>query len=333
MQVIEALLKSKQYSQAYTRKYSTMARSGNSLRGFLGDEVERYMIVQKTEHGFDMLDNKAKKYLRSNSVTPDTWILPECTATYLQLVRPENKDFILKGPNGPANYNSALNNAPHTAIKQMMANNCQIFESKSFEILGAPGPVDPLNRIVSVGEYAVLYDTVSDVVAPSEYKTFMRDAFVFNEARDDMSRLTVKACLKACGRFDTEDNLYFPAGFGRGDSAMTYDPFMSAGRPVYTFGDMDKKHMSDETLWKLAESVVSKFKAARVGCDTKALCEGDDKAIATEGFKHFAECRLGAPFTESTAVLTGAYRNDPMRCGERAAQPGKRACLLVRRGG
>jgi len=33
----------------------------------------------------DMLDNKAKKYLRSNGITPDTWILPEGTATFLQV--------------------------------------------------------------------------------------------------------------------------------------------------------------------------------------------------------------------------------------------------------
>jgi hypothetical protein len=47
----QALLNSKQYSQAWTRKYGTQARSGAALRGYLGDEIERYMIVQKTEHG------------------------------------------------------------------------------------------------------------------------------------------------------------------------------------------------------------------------------------------------------------------------------------------
>ena len=289
--VIEALLKSKQYSQAWTRKYSTMARSGNSLRGFLGDEVERYMIVQKTEHGFDLLDNKAKKYLRSNSVVADTWVLPEGTATYLQMVRPENRDYILTGPAGPANYASALNNAPHNQIHVMMKNNCQVFESKSFEIPGAPGPVDPLSRIVSIGEYVVLYDTVSDMVAPSDYKSFMRDIFCFNEARDDNSRITVRSCLKASCRFDSEDNLYFPREYGMKDSAMASDPFMSGGKPCYTFGDMDKRHMSDETLWRLADSVVSKFKAARLDCDTKKFCEGEDDDLkqGSAEFKLFAD--------------------------------------------
>lgn len=88
-----------------------------------------------------MLDNMAKKYLRSNGITPDTWIVPEGTSSYLALVRPENRDYLLKGPAGLDNYNSALNDAPFRGITQIAANSCTVFESKSFEIPGAPGPI------------------------------------------------------------------------------------------------------------------------------------------------------------------------------------------------
>ena len=254
--VMEALLKSKQFSQAWTRTYGQQARSGASLRGYLGDEIDRYMIVQKTEHGFDILDNKAKKFMRGNGITPDTWILPEGTASYLAMVRPENRDYILKGQAGLDNYNSALNDANYKGIRQIAANSCQVFESKSFEIPGAPDLVDPLVRTVAVGEYNTMLDTVSDVVAPCDYKSFMRDIFVYNEARDDFSRITLKQALKACCRFNNEGSLYFPPQFMSSDQ----DTFMNMGRPVYVFGDMSKASLSNETLRKLAESVVSKFK-------------------------------------------------------------------------
>lgn len=257
--VIEALLKSKQYSNAWMRRYGQMARSGSALRGYIGEEVAMYMVVQKSEHGFDILDTRAKKQMRLTNVTPDTWVLPEGLGTYLALVRPENNAYLLKGPEGVANYNSALNAAPVSSIRQMAANSCQVFESKSFDMPGAPQAIDPLVRNVSVGEYNTMCDTVSDMVDPERYKSFMRDIFVYNENRDDFSRISLRAALKACCRFDSGDNLYFPPAFGMG-SMVKDDPFMMPnGQPCYVFGDMSKMHLSDETLKKLAESVGSKF--------------------------------------------------------------------------
>jgi len=257
--VIEALLKSKQYSNAWMRRYGQMARSGSALRGYIGEEVAMYMVVQKSEHGFDILDTRAKKQMRLSNVTPDTWVLPEGLGTYLALVRPENNTYLLKGPEGVANYNSALNAAPVSSIRQMAANSCQVFESKSFDMPSAPQAIDPLVRNVSIGEYNTMCDTVSDMVDPERYKSFMRDIFVYNENRDDFSRISLRAALKACCRFDSGDNLYFPPAFGMGSMAKD-DPFMMPnGQPCYVFGDMSKMNLSDETLKKLAESVAAKF--------------------------------------------------------------------------
>jgi len=261
--VLEALLSSKQYSMAWTRKYGTMARSGAALRGYLGDEVERYMIVQKTEHGFDLMDTKAKKYLRSVGVTPDTWILPEGTTTYLNTVRPENRDYLLAGPGGPAAYKAALAGGIQ---QQVGGNSCTVYESKTFEVPGnSGGPIDPLVRHVAVGEYNTMIDTVTDYVPCEEYKTFMRDIFIYNEARDDFSRVTIKNALKACCRFDG-DRLTFPDTLD--DTAARMDPFVyvdkyGAFKPVYVFGDMREANMSIETIRKVAYSIVCKMKAKR----------------------------------------------------------------------
>jgi hypothetical protein len=53
--VIEALLKAKQFSHAWTKRYGQASRSGSALRGVLGEEVEMYATIQKNEHGFDLV--------------------------------------------------------------------------------------------------------------------------------------------------------------------------------------------------------------------------------------------------------------------------------------
>lgn len=220
--------------------------------------------------GFDMLDNKAKKYLRSNGVTPDTWILPEGTATFLQTVRPENRDYYLAGPAGPAGYKSALNNAQPGAIQQIASNSCAVYESKSFEVPGAPAPVDPLVREVSIGEYVTMQDGVSDVVAPKDYKSFMRDIFIYDESRDNFSRITLRNAIKACCRFDSDGNLFFPPGF----KPDRTEPFAkSDNTPVYVFGDMNERYLPEEVVFKVAESIVSKF-YEKCGCDEKDATGG-----------------------------------------------------------
>jgi len=273
-----------------------MARSGSALRGYIGEEVAMYMVVQKSEHGFDILDTRAKKQMRLSNVTPDTWVLPEGLGTYLALVRPENNTYLLKGPEGVANYNSALNAAPVSSIRQMAANSCQVFESKSFDMPSAPQAIDPLVRNVSIGEYNTMCDTVSDIVDPERYKSFMRDIFVYNENRDDFSRISLRAALKACCRFDSEDNLYFPPAFGMGSMAKD-DPFMMPnGQPCYVFGDMSKMHLSDETLTKLAESVMAKYPlmiAAAGGAPAPShAVQANAAAFQGQMNNLFPQCRL-----------------------------------------
>jgi hypothetical protein len=261
------------------------------------------MVVQKTEHGFDLLDNKAKKYLRSNGVTPDTWILPEGTATFLQTVRPENRDYYLAGPGGPDGYKSALNAAPASGIRQIAANSCQVFESKSFEVPGAPMPVDPLVREVSVGEYTTMVDTVSDVVACSDYKSHMRDIYVYDERRDDFSRVSMKTALKACCRFDDSGELWFPPGFS---NKYEQDPFIQdSKRPVNVFGDMSERYMPDDLLFKVADSLVCKFLETQPTAgrpDYEAWAAASAFPSAAEPFFKFIQDRLG-----SSRVFSDAY--------------------------
>ena len=53
-----------------------------------------------------------------------------------------------------------------------------------------------------MGEYNTMHDTVSEMLrSPSEYKSHMRDIFVYNEDKDSFSRITLRQALQNCNRF------------------------------------------------------------------------------------------------------------------------------------
>jgi hypothetical protein len=82
-------LRSKMHGQSWNKQYGMQARSGPMLRGQLAQEVDDFMAVQKNEHGFDLLDSRAKRFMRSAGVQPDLWVLPEGVKIYLATARPE----------------------------------------------------------------------------------------------------------------------------------------------------------------------------------------------------------------------------------------------------
>jgi hypothetical protein len=137
-----------------------------------------------------------------------------------------------------------------------------------------------------------MIDTVTDVVGCGEYKSHMRDIFVYDERRDDFSKITLRNALKACCRFDDSGALWFPPGWTPPSSGET-DPFMmpdTSGRIVYTFGDMDAAYMPDELVQKVADSIVCKYwqsKHAKSEACKDEDCEDPEKWAACDGLVGF----------------------------------------------
>ena len=96
--------------------------TGSRLGNALAQEVEDFACIQKTEHGFDLLDARAKRAMRGMSIKPDMWILPEGLKIYLTNVRRENFDYLIAGPDGPSVFQSR-----GSAVDK--ANDCMIFEA------------------------------------------------------------------------------------------------------------------------------------------------------------------------------------------------------------
>jgi len=174
--------------------------------------------------------------------------------------------YALKGPGGEDVYKSALNGL--NGVFMDAQNSCKIVETKSFELPGQAREIyDPLFRNVSVGEYNVMIDTVSKYLPPDrQYVSAMRDIFVFNEDRDNFSRISIKAALDNCNRFAYTGDLWWPSlDFPRdpdvSDMFVTEDSNGNSA-PVIFFGDMDEQYLSFETIKLVAQSVVKARAAA-----------------------------------------------------------------------
>ena len=154
-----------------------------------------------------LLDSRAKRFMRSAGVQPDLWILPEGVKIYLAS-RPENNQYLLLGPGAGEAYKSALNGKDGDFLDKR--NDCQIVESKTFEVPGVDQPVDPLSREVTVGEYNTMFDTVSSVLPGSEYRSAMRDIIVYDEAKDGFVKVSLRMALAHCCRFNERGLLHWP---------------------------------------------------------------------------------------------------------------------------
>lgn len=198
-----------------------------------------------------------KRTLRGLGISPDMWILPEGVKIYLSTSRPENTAYFLKGPAGPGVYDGALNGKNGTAIDT--ANDCRIVETKQFEMPGTDrGFYDPLFRHVTVGEYYIMEDHVSEMMAPKDYKTGMRDVYVYNEDKDAFSRVSLKEAFKRVHRFDSngslDDSLFTLDARGM-VTELSDDMFVTdKGTLAKTLGEIQEKFMPTEVLHKMVDS-------------------------------------------------------------------------------
>jgi hypothetical protein len=196
------------------------------------------------------------------------WILPEGVKIYLTNVRKENFEYYVAGPAGPEVFKSR-----GSAVDK--ANDCMIFEAKQFELPNEPRPIDVLQRRAVIGEYVYMQNHLRGAVKPGDYRSSMRDIFIYNEDKDGFSRITLETALRNCCRFDSEGKLDWTHVNApepqNGSSDWTYnnswapaDMFahQQDGKMHATafFGDMHKSHLRDEGLSDWADSLCEKLK-------------------------------------------------------------------------
>ena len=143
---IEEYLMCKEYNNTWNARHGKRLAI-HTIKEQMRDEVDNWACIQKSEGGWDLLDSRCKRILQDAGHQPNAWILPRGTKPYIALDMNQTAYF-LKGPDGQALYNSALNGQNVNQID--MKNNCRIFESKVRVRSGAerfPAPPGARNQL------------------------------------------------------------------------------------------------------------------------------------------------------------------------------------------
>ncbi|KAK3288628.1 hypothetical protein CYMTET_3846 [Cymbomonas tetramitiformis] len=185
--VLEAFLRCKNYDEVWNERFGGV-RSASAARKAMMMEVEDWATIQKTEHGWDLLDSRCKRFLRSKNVTPDTWIIPEGLKPYISQVRRENYTYMLAGPEGPQNFKSGLNGQSANVVDAR--NDCKIYESKSFELPDMNEPVDVMRRNRAIGEFYLMCEDIEALSHSSRnYTSSQRNIVIYDEDVDNFTEI------------------------------------------------------------------------------------------------------------------------------------------------
>ena len=283
--VIEALLRCKTSSQLFMQCYGK-ALTVATARKRLKLEVEAFAEIQKSDHGWDMLNSRAQRVLKAVSgVTPDAWILDDGVKKYIAGVRRENFDYFLKGPAGPKLYAENLGAGNPTSLD--VAANCLIFECKSFNIPGYDDPVNITSRRRTIGEVMVSFPHVE---VREKYTSAQRDILVYDEDRDGFRKLGIRDGLANCCRFDEFGAPKFPDNFDGQDMFRRRDG--EGWKNLKYLGQMTEDALPEEAIRDWTASVVA-------GCgDPSSIANGlvvlknlveklDGTPDGDEDFKYF----------------------------------------------
>ena len=145
---IEEYLMCKEYNNKWNARHGRRLEF-QSIREQMQTEVDNWACIQKGDGSWDLLDSRCKRILQDNGHQPNMWILPRGMKPYIALDQSKTAYF-MTGPEGRQLYNSALNGQNVNAIDT--SNNCQIFESKAFQMPESNEPLDLLWRERSCGE-------------------------------------------------------------------------------------------------------------------------------------------------------------------------------------
>lgn len=259
--VIESLLRCKTNSQFFITNYGRTV-TALSARRRIELECEAWGEIQKTDHGWEMLNSRAQRALKLQGVTPDAWVVDDGVKKYIACRR-ENWAYFLHGAEGEKlrQQNQALGNPQMLDV----AANTLIFETKQFQLPNEDDPVNITSRRRTIGEYAVSFPHL-DYSSCGKYNSSMRDIMMYDEDRDGFTKISIGDGIAACQRFDPDSGDLDSYGFTPDtdtniDGSDGTDMFFTPEHPhgVDYFAEMHKEHMPDGAINDWVHSVVQQF--------------------------------------------------------------------------
>ena len=191
-------------AQAYTRAYNARYNSANfTIRAALEFEKWRFGIVNKTQHGLELLDSELCKYLGREGVKPDVWVFPPKMRAYASMVPPNALEFFRAGP-------QAVKNLAGQGDASAIFQNKEVFESREYAVDFSQSPIDQLSRERQTGDWFLTHVTK----VGGDYTS---STLAYDQDCDDFVRVNGQALVDNCGfPIDLNDNVGGGGGGGVG---------------------------------------------------------------------------------------------------------------------
>lgn len=201
--VVRALLRAQDYNKIWNQKYGT---TDTNWAQVLDQERLDWCAIIKDEYQFAIKFEEMYRILRKTNITPNVLLVPPRSAIYISMVAsqtdryqieqvtPDGQRRFIEGPRGLGEYRGV-----------------RMFETKDFLLDSATEPTQLLNRVNQIGEYNTMFFDPQRDLSGRQYKTSMRDIWIYNENADKFSRVSYAKALEHSMIWDTTGGMGWSA--------------------------------------------------------------------------------------------------------------------------
>ena len=129
----------------------------------------RFGIVNKQQHGLELIDAELSKYLSREAVKPDVWVFPPKMKLYCSYATPSSLEVFRSG--------DALVAENRKASQQILSDSYfagkQVFESREYAVDFSASPIDQLSRERQTGDYFLFCEGKETLVYDADFDDFM----------------------------------------------------------------------------------------------------------------------------------------------------------------
>lgn len=252
---INALLaEGKAWERAWNERYGKPARSMRDVFELMNWTS---FIVNKRDHGWEVLDAYLCKFLANERIEPTTWVVPPKMKLFASVVPSAEVEYYRRGPR--ASVNLEYDEATLSTFRGKA-----VYETRDVPRDVDSDPINALRRVKSIGEWHLAGNHWAVSCRGSDcqraYTSEDMSIDIFNMDTDDFGRLDAATMLRFCNRFDSSDggklsgihDRITSSTFEDLDMGDDHDMFLTptgAGglRPIRHIGEMSMRH------WTLAQ--------------------------------------------------------------------------------
>ena len=156
--------------QALTKFYNARYNVANfTLKTALEFEKWRFGIVNKQQHGLELIDAELSKYLSREAVKPDVWVFPPKMKLYCSYATPAALEVFRSGEQMVAENRKAS----QQILSDSYFAGKQVFESREYAVDFSASPIDQLSRERQTGDYFLFKAGSETLVYDADYDDFM----------------------------------------------------------------------------------------------------------------------------------------------------------------